>query len=125
MLAPGMLNTTSVKIRLERGKINAVKFVSGVSIIVLGQAYNAIFFTEFLKENPEFIQTLQKIALVIFALLSIYFYAEFRKEHKSKSNFQQKCKNTFVVGLFLSVFNMFAIPFYFGITVFLENFGWL
>ena len=125
MLVPGMLNMTSVKIRLERGKFNAVKFASGVSIIVLGQAYTAIFFTKFLKDNPEFIQTLQKIALVIFLLLSIYFYAEFRKEHKSKSNFQQKCKNTFVVGLLLSVFNMFAIPFYFGITTFLDALGWL
>ena len=125
MLTPGMLNMTSVKIRLERGKVNAMKFASGVSIIVLVQAYAAVFFIKFLKENPDFIQSIQKIALVVFSLLSIYFYMEFKKDRKTKSEFNQKCKDTFFVGLLLSVFNMFAIPFYYGITTFLDNFGWL
>jgi threonine/homoserine/homoserine lactone efflux protein len=125
MLAPGMLNMTSVKIRLERGKFNAVKFALGVSTIVLVQAYAAVFFTNFLKENPDFIQVLQKIAIVIFSLLSLHFYREFRKEKKTRTEFAQKCKDTFVIGLFLSAFNMFAIPFYYGITILLDNFGWL
>jgi threonine/homoserine/homoserine lactone efflux protein len=125
MLAPGMLNMTSVKIRLERGRINAVKFAFGASTVVLIQAYAAVFFTKFLKENPDFIRVLQKVAVVIFVLLSIYFYREFRIEKKSRSEFKQKCKDTFVIGLFLSAFNMFAIPFYYGITIFLDNFGWL
>ena len=120
-----MLNMTSVKIRLERGKFNAVKFALGVSTIVLVQAYAAVFFTNFLKENPDFIQVLQKIAVVIFALLSMHFYREFRKEKKTRTKFIQKCKDTFVIGLFLSAFNMFAIPFYYGITILLDNFGWL
>ena len=125
MLAPGMLNTTTVKIRIERGKTNAMKFASGVSVIVLVQAYTAVFFIKFLKENPDIIQSIQKIALVIFVLLSIYFYREFKKENKTRSAFEQKCKDTFFIGLLLSVFNMFAIPFYYGITTFLDNFGWL
>ena len=125
MLAPSMLNMTSVKISIERGKINAVKFAFGVSTIVLIQAYTAIYFTKYLKENPDFIQTLQKIALVIFVLLSMYFYREFKKENKNTSEFKQKCKDTFLVGLLLSLLNMFAIPFYYGITTVLNKTGWL
>ncbi len=125
MVFPSMLNMTTVKISIERGKINAVKFALGVSTIVSLQAYIAVFFTKFLKENPEFILVLQKVALVIFALLSIYFYTEFKKENKNTSEFKQKCKDTFLVGLFLSTLNMFAIPFYYGISTVLNNFGWL
>jgi threonine/homoserine/homoserine lactone efflux protein len=125
MMAPGMLNMTTVKIRLERGKFNALKFAFGVSTVVLAQAYIAVFFTNYLKENPDFIQILQKIAVVIFAALSIHFYRDFRKEKKTRSEFRQKCKDSFVIGLFLSAFNMFAIPFYYGITIILDNFGWL
>ena len=91
----------------------------------MAQAYIAVFFTNYLKENPEFIQILQKIALIIFTFLSVHFYREFRKENTRRSKFRQKCKDTFVIGLFLSAFNMFAIPFYYGITIFLDNFGWL
>ena len=125
MLAPGILNMTTVKIRLENGKIKAAKFAFGVSIIVLAQAYAAIFFTKYLKANPDFILTVQKIAFTIFILLSLYFYREFKKEAETEKEFRQKCKDTFVVGLLLSVFNMFAIPFYFGITTALDNLGWL
>jgi len=125
MVFPSMLNMTTVKISIERGKLNAIKFALGVSTITLLQAYVAIFFTKFLKENPEFILTLQKIALVIFAMLSFYFYKEFKKENKNTSEFKRKCKDTFLIGLFLSALNMFAIPFYYGITTVLNNFGWM
>jgi len=125
MVFPSMLNMTTVKISMERGKLNAIKFALGVSTITLLQAYVAVFFTKFLKENPDFIITLQKVALVIFAMLSFYFYKEFKKENKNASEFKQKCKDTFLVGLFLSALNMFAIPFYYGITTVLNNFGWM
>ena len=125
MVFPSMLNMTTVKISIERGKLNAIKFALGVSTITLLQAYVAIFFTKFSKENPEFIITLQKVALVIFAMLSYYFYKEFKKENKNISEFKQKCKGTFLVGLFLSALNMFAVPFYYGITTVLNNFGWM
>jgi len=123
MLTPSMLNMTTVKITLERGKMNAIKFAFGVSIVVLIQAYAAVFFTKFLKENPNYILILQKFALVILALLSLYFYREFKKANKISVDFKQKCRDTFVVGLFLSAINMFAIPFYYGITTFLNKIG--
>ncbi|MCK4563004.1 MAG: LysE family transporter [Flavobacteriaceae bacterium] len=125
MLAPSMLNMTTVKISMERGMFNAMKFALGVSIIVFIQAYIALFFIKFLKDNPDFIQILQKIALIIFVLLSIYFYKSYKTESKNTSDFKQKCKDTFVIGLLLSTLNMFAIPFYYGITTMLSKFGWL
>jgi threonine/homoserine/homoserine lactone efflux protein len=125
MIFPSMLNMTSVKISIERGKFNAIKFAMGVSTIVLLQAYGAVFFTKYLNENPDFIITLQKIAVVIFAFLSIYFYRENRKVNKSTTDFVQKCKDTFIIGLFLSALNMFAIPFYYGIITVLMNIGLL
>jgi len=115
MLFPSMLNMTSVKISIERGKYNAIKFALGVSTIVLLQSYGAVFFTKYLNENPDFILILQRIAVVIFAILSVYFYRENRKANK----------NTFVIGLFLSALNMFAIPFYYGIITVLMNTGLL
>jgi len=120
-----MLNMTSVKISIERGRYNTIKYALGVSTIVLLQAYAAVFFTKYLNENPDFILTLQKIAIVIFAALSVYFYRENRKVKKNTNDFAQKCKDTFVVGLLLSALNMFAIPFYYGIIKVLLNTGLL
>lgn len=121
MVFPGMLNMTSVKISMERGKLSTGKFAFGVSIVVFIQAYLAIIFIKYLKENPEFITSLQKFAFLIFSILSFYFFKEFKKESKNTTEFTQKCKDTFVIGLFLSALNMFAIPFYYGITSILKN----
>jgi threonine/homoserine/homoserine lactone efflux protein len=130
-LVPSMLNMTAAKISLNKGKKNAIKFAIGVSIIVFIQAYLATLFTRYLRENPSFVQSLQKIALVIFVLLSIYFYLQHKKDTQKridkKNNHlkKQAYKNTFIVGLLLSSLNMFSIPFYCGITTALDVAGWL
>jgi len=127
-LAPSMLNMTATKISLNKGKNEAIKFAVGVSFIVLIQAYVATLFTRYLRENPDFVNALQKIALVIFAVLSFYFYRKYKKEKAPKSLEKAKNKgheNTFIVGLLLSSLNMFSIPFYCGITTALDVAGWL
>lgn len=123
-LAPSMLNMTAAKISLNKGKNNAIKFALGVSTVVLVQAYVAILFTRYLRENPAFVQSLQKIALVIFALLSVYFYRQYKKGKIKTKKVNQGCKNTFVVGLLLSSLNMFSIPFYCGVTTALDVAGY-
>ncbi len=120
---PSMLNMTAVKISLNKSKWDAIIFAFGVSIVVLLQAYIAILFTKFLRSNPEFVQSLQKIAIVIFALLSFYFYRQSKKEKGPTS--KVKATNSFVVGLLLAALNMFSIPFYCGVTTALDIIGWL
>jgi len=124
-LTPSMLNMTAVKISLQKSKTEAVKFAIGVSVIVLIQAYVAILFTKYLRENPTFVQSLQKIAAVIFIGLSIYFYTQSKKDKLPKKKVQQTAKNSFVIGVLLSGLNMFSIPFYCGVTTAFDVAGWL
>jgi len=124
-LTPSMLNMTAVKISINKSKSEAVKFAIGVSIVVLFQAYIAISFTKLLRENPYFLKSLQKIAVVIFSLLSFYFYHQSKKDKISTNSLKEKATNSFTVGLLLSALNMFSIPFYCGITTVLNVAGWL
>jgi len=124
-LTPSMLNMTAAKISLNKGKNSAIRFAVGVSFVVFIQAYIAILFTKFLMENPMFVQSLQKIALVIFMVLSFYFYRQYKKEKVKTQQPKQGSKNTFIVGVLLASLNMFSIPFYCGVTTALEMAGWL
>lgn len=119
-----MLNMTATKISLERGKTDALKYAIGVSIIVLFQVYIAILFTKYLRNNPVFVQSLQKIAIVIFILLSVYFYKQFKKDKNQNKAIKQSYTNSFATGILLSFLNMFAIPFYCGVTTALDVSGW-
>ena len=116
---------TATKISRNKGKSQAIQFAFGVSLIVLVQAYVATMFTRYLRSNPNFVQSLQKIALVIFILLAIYFYTQFKKDNIKTTKKDKGYKNTFIVGLLLSSLNMFSIPFYCGITTALDVAGWL
>ena len=123
-LTPSMLNMTTAKISLNRSKQDAVRFAIGVSVVVLLQAYIAILLTKYLRANPDFVQALQKIAAVIFIILSFYFYRQSKKEKDPKDSVKEKVGNSFVGGLLLSALNMFSIPFYCGVTTALDVAGW-
>ncbi len=122
-LTPSMLNMTTAKISLTKSKTDAIKFAIGVSLVVLLQVYIAILFTKFLRSNPAFVQSLQKIAIVIFAGLSFYFYRESKKQ--KEATYKERAGNSFLIGLLLSALNMFSIPFYCGVTTALDVAGWL
>lgn len=124
-LTPSMLNMTALKISLERNKKEAFWFSIGVSVVVLLQAYIAVFLMKYILDNPKVIVFIEKIAVVIFIVLSIYFYTK-SKEHKTnKTKVSTKEKNSFLIGGFLSLLNVFAIPFYCTIAITFEMLHWL
>jgi len=112
-----------VKISLERGRSKAIYFAIGVSTMVILQAYLAIGLSEYIMHHPGIIELIQTFASLLFGGLSVYFFLAYKREKKKVDRLKEDCRNTFLIGLLLSAVNMFAIPFYYGITLFLENLG--
>ena len=124
-IAPSMLNMTALKVSIENGRKEAGLYSIGVSLIVIFQAFLGFFLAEQIEKYPEVLTILEKVAAFIFIALSIYFYFEFKKQKKIKKVEKKSKKNSFLVGIILSTLNMFAIPFYFGVSASLLFFGWL
>lgn len=122
-ITPSMLNMTGLKISLEKGIIAANKYALGVAVMVIPQIYIAIILTEYITENPKILETLDKVGIVIFIFLSIYFYRESKKKKIKVEGLQTKKENPFLTGITLSALNMFAIPFFCGITILLDSFN--
>ena len=122
---PSMLNMTTTKITLEKTKKEGLNFAIGVSIIVLIQAYIAVLFARYIHNNENFELYIKIAGSIIFILLSIYFFSQATRERKQKENVQYRIKNNFIIGLILSSLNMFAIPFYCGVSSVLNMLGWL
>jgi threonine/homoserine/homoserine lactone efflux protein len=122
-MPPSMLNMTTAKITLKKTKKEGVKFALGVSSIVLIQAYIALVFARYIHNNANFERYLEVVGMVIFILLSVYFYKQAVQERKQEVKSNKKFNNSFIVGLMLSTLNMFAIPFYCGVSSALNMFG--
>ena len=126
VIPPGLLNMTAAKISLKEGYSRGIMFSIGACITVLIQTCIAVLFARYLSKHPDIIEILQRVALVIFVLITIYFLLIAKKAPKSDVEHHTKSKhNRLFFGMFLSSLNMFPIPYqaYMGIT--LASFGWL
>ena len=121
-ITPSMLNMTALKISLEKGSNAANKYALGVALLVVPQIYIAVILTKYITENPKILETFDKVGIVIFMLLSFYFYSESKKSKVNVDVKKTKKENPFLTGITLSLLNMFAVPFFCGIIVLLDNF---
>ncbi|MCL6293857.1 LysE family transporter [Jejuia spongiicola] len=126
VIPPGLLNMTAAKISLKEGHSRGIVFSIGVCVIVIAQTYIAAIFARYLSNHPEVIDILQRVALVIFILITIYFLFIAKKQPKQQIEPKIRSKHSrFFQGLFLSSINVFPIPYQAYMTITLASFGWL
>ena len=126
VIPPGLLNMTAAKISLKEGYSRGIMFSAGVCLIVIVQTSIAVIFARYLSNHPDVIDILQRVALVIFILITIYYLLFAKTTTNLDVEQHVKSKHSrFFFGVFLSSLNMFPIPYqaYMGIT--LASFGWL
>ncbi len=123
LLAPSMLNMTSARTAIEKGKQSGIKFAAGAASVVFIQAFIAVTFAKYLVAHPEVITKLKTAAIFVLFGLSIFFYTQARKQFKAEG--KQKKGNDFIIGLGMSSLNMLAIPFYLAMATLAESKGWM
>ncbi|AXP80238.1 LysE type translocator [Mariniflexile rhizosphaerae] len=126
VVPPGLLNMTAAKISLKEGHTRGVVFSIGVSTIVLIQTYVAAIFASYLSHHPEIVNILQRVAFVVFVLITIYFLFIAKIEPKEVAEPEVRSKKSrFFQGVFMSGINVFPIPYQAYMTITIASFGWL
>lgn len=126
VIPPGLLNMTAAKISLKEGYSRGIMFSIGVSSIVLVQTYIAVIFARYLSNHPDVIDILQRVAVVVFILISIYFlfFAKTTTNPEVENHVKSKHSRLFY-GMFLACLNLFPIPYQAYISITIAAFGWL
>ena len=117
-LAPAMLNMTTVRISMDRGKAAGFLFALGASFVNAIQSLIAFSFLRFLDSNPDVIEWLKRIGAVVLFSLAYFFYKQSKKVISAKVTSNQT--HPFILGVLLSSINMLALPYYFGSALGLE-----
>ncbi|WP_299553610.1 LysE family transporter [Seonamhaeicola sp.] len=126
VIPPGLLNMTAAKISLKDGHGRGIIFSIGVCAIVAVQTYIASIFARYLSNHPEVIDVLQRVAFVIFVLITVYFLFVAKATTKQQITPKIRSKHSrFFQGMFLSSINVFPIPYQAYMTITLASFGWL
>jgi threonine/homoserine/homoserine lactone efflux protein len=126
VIPPGLLNMTAAKISLKEGASRGIMFSTGVSIVVFIQTYIAAIFARYLSNRSDIVEILQRVAFVIFVLITIYFLvlASKQKEPKVKTEIKSK-HGRLLHGMLLSSLNVFPIPYQAYMTITMASFGWM
>ncbi len=123
---PGLLNMTAARISLKEGAARGIMFSTGVSIVVFIQTYIAAIFARYLSDRSDIVEILQRVAFVIFVLITIYFLLLASKQKEAKVETEIKSKHGRLLhGMLLSVLNVFPIPYQAYMTITLASFGWM
>lgn len=126
VIPPGLLNMTAAKISLKEGYVRGVMFAIGVCVVVLIQTYVAAIFARYLSKHQEVIDILQRVAFVIFVLITVYFLLVAKKDPPPHEELEMRSKHSrFFQGMFMSAINVFPIPYQAYMTITLASFGWL
>lgn len=122
---PGLINMTAAKVSLKDGRIEAIFFAVGATIIVFFQTLLALMFANFISSHPDIINRLQEIGLFIFIALTIYFFwkAQKPKIPRTKKTIRSK-SNRFFLGILLSTLNLFPVPYYVFVSITLATYGY-
>lgn len=123
LIPPGMLNMTTVRTAIEKGKPAALQFAAGAASIVTVHSFIAFTFAKYLGEHPEIIDRLKIAGIAVFFSLSVFFFTQARKKFKAAGKKEEG--NYFMKGLFMSSINMLGIPFYLGASAVMESKGWI
>lgn len=126
VIPPGLLNMTAAKIGLKEGYARGIMFSMGVCVVVFLQTYVAAMFARYLSNHQSVIDILQRVAFVIFVLITIYFLLIAKSEPKPDVDHQSRSKHSrFFQGMFLSAINIFPIPYQAYMTITIASFGWM
>lgn len=125
-IPPGLLNMTAAKISLKEGYNRGIMFSIGAAFVFAIQTLIATVFARYLSKHPDIIDVLQRVAFVIFVLITIYYLLLAKKQKGPNTEIESKSKSSRLFqGMFLSSINVFPIPFQAYMTITFASFGWL
>lgn len=119
LLPPGMLNMTAMKTAVAVNKKAGFLFSLGAALVVIPQAFIALYFANYFAQHPEIIENISFLGVIVLFLLSGFFLWLARKKNSKESKVQSG--NFFFMGMLMSVLNMLAIPYYLVYSTLLES----
>lgn len=125
VIPPGLLNMTAAKVSLKEGYKRGIAFSIGVCLIVFLQTYLAAMFARYLSNHQDVVEILQRVALVIFILITVYYLLLAKSDSEPDVEEHTKSSHSrFFQGMFLSAINVFPIPYQAYMTITIATFGW-
>lgn len=126
VLPPGMLNMRIATISIKRSVAKANEFIYGALVVVALQSFVGYNFATFLEDHPQITHNLKLVGSVIFFVLTIIFLGKgiqnVIQSGKIETDTTESKFAPFYQGLLLSFLNVFPIPYYAFLSLYISAF---
>lgn len=112
VIPPGLVNMTVAKTCVAQGKKQGLYVAFGASLVVLIQALIAVLLARYIFDNDYIRDILLRSGLVIFILLSIYFFVKAQRDPHIATNSRISGNKSVIKGMIIAMLNVFPIPFF-------------
>lgn len=123
-IPPGSLNLSVIQLSLDGQLSAAIRFAIAAAIIEYPYAFIAVKFEGLITSSPIVLDNFKLIAALVMLILGVVNLASYSKETSSKT-LEKLRKSGFRKGVILSILNPLAIPFWIGVTAYLNNQQWI
>lgn len=129
VVPPGLVNMTIAKSCMEHGKKHGLYVAIGASVVVFFQALIAVILAKYIFDNPFVRNILLRAGLVIFILLTIYFYVKARRDPHIATEAKKIGANSIFKGMIVAALNIFPIPYFVALAAAVNvgagiSYGW-
>lgn len=125
VIPPGLLNMNAAKIAVKHGKVRGLMFGLGAALVVSIQSSVGLAFAQLLARKTGLVLYLERFGLLIFVLLSVYFFwMAFRPAKTQHQDIIKSKRSMFWYGVILSALNVFPIPFYAFVSIHFADEYW-
>lgn len=122
-IPPGTLNLIAFQLGLNNQVKTAFRFTLAVALVEYPYAWLAVKFADLITSNPSVTGNMKLItAMVMLSLGALNLLPSKQKQSPWVQRFND---SGFRRGVFLSILNPMALPFWVGVTAYLTQQGWL
>jgi threonine/homoserine/homoserine lactone efflux protein len=121
-IPPGTINLSVVQLGLQNKLKIAIRLALAASVMEYPYAWIAVKFERLITSSPAITDNLTLITAIVLIVLGLI---NVLPKSKSSSSYLSGFSNSgYRRGLLLGIFNPLAIPYWVGITAYLQNQGW-
>jgi threonine/homoserine/homoserine lactone efflux protein len=122
-IPPGTLNMIVLQLGLNNQTKIALRFMLAVALVEYPYAWLAVKFADLITSSPAITENMKLITAIVMTTLGIL---NLLPSKQKKSKWVQRFNDSgFRRGVFLSIVNPMALPFWVGVTAYLTQQGWL
>ena len=121
-IPPGTINLTALQIGLEKKTNIAWRFAFATALIEYPYAWLAVTFQNYIIESPVILDNFKLLSAIVMTVLGALNLWATQRPTALAQKFQE---SGFRRGIILSILNPLAMPFWIGVTAYLNMQGWI